>query len=116
MLSFTNTCTQASQPSRTHIPPPEQVRSLSLSEDGPVIIRRSISEGGPAMLAAGRHGAPAPDPIAMLTDGQQKVGERMVERRVSSGAGSQSKGSPDAEQSCEIDRAVLGEFGADIDG
>lgn len=89
----------------------DEVRSLSLSEDGPVIIRRSVSEGG-AALSAGRHGAPAPDPIAMLTDGQKKAA------RPSSGAGrrSSSKGSPTDEGACDIDRAGLGEFGADIDG
>jgi len=45
----------------------DEVRSLSLSEDGPVI-RRSLSEP-----SAERHAAAAPDPIAMLSDGQRNV-------------------------------------------
>ena len=52
-------------------PEDDEVKSLSLSEDGPVI-RRSFSEG--AGFAGGffgrdRHNVHAPDPIAMLTDG-----------------------------------------------
>ena len=49
----------------------DEVRSLSLSEDGPVI-RRSLSE------QFGRRGmrGPAPDPLAMLSDGQHKSLEK----------------------------------------
>ena len=47
-----------------------QVRSLSLSEDGP-IIRRSLSEGAGNLFRVA--GMMAPDPIAMLTDGTRKA-------------------------------------------
>lgn len=58
----------------------DEVRSLSLSEDGPVI-RRSVSQGSTARVAAtalnmiAKRGA-APDPIAMLTDGTRKASSR----------------------------------------
>ena len=45
----------------------DEVRSLSLSEDGPVI-RRTLSEPS-TCPDTGRQAAAAPDPIAMLTDG-----------------------------------------------
>ena len=48
----------------------DEVRSLSLSEDGPSILRRSFSEILPNDLARFRRAAPAPDPVAMLSDGK----------------------------------------------
>lgn len=49
-------------------PEDDEVKSLSLSEDGPVL-RRSLSEGAGAFIRA----AVAPDPVAMLTDGTRKA-------------------------------------------
>jgi len=51
-------------------PEDDEVRSLSLSEDGP-IIRRSLSEGAGNLFRVA--GMMAPDPIAMLTDGTRKA-------------------------------------------
>jgi len=52
----------------------DEVKSLSLSEDGPVI-RRSLSEPPESFFsrAGVRDHAAAPDPIAMLTDGTRKA-------------------------------------------
>jgi len=55
----------------------DEVRSLSLSEDGPVI-RRTVSEPS-ACVDMHRRAAAAPDPIAMLTDGTLKVCKRVNE-------------------------------------
>ena len=67
----------------------DEVRSLSLSEDGPVI-RRSLSDGSNGQRLAmvyAKRGA-APDPIAMLTDGTRKASSRATasELRPSSGS------------------------------
>jgi len=99
----------------------DEVRSLSLSEDGPVI-RRSVSESGAgeAERRADRHAAAAPDPIAMLTDGTRKVSARSaaeVELR-NSGEGSVAAeihvGSGDASRraSCSDDSPTQDELGA----
>jgi len=61
--------------------PDDEVRSLSLSEDGPVcIMKRSISEPCHQLYDSGRIASRvrvhAPDPIAMLTDGQRKGTDR----------------------------------------
>jgi len=53
-------------------PEDDEVKSLSLSEDGPVI-RRSFSEGAGGFFGRDRVAAAAPDPIAMLTDGTRKA-------------------------------------------
>ena len=73
----------------------DEVKSLSLSEDGPVI-RRSLSEGGAGHFFGlsgcgprSRHAAAAPDPIAMLTDGTRKA--MLSARSVITGDGQTSR-------------------------
>ena len=91
----------------------DEVRSLSLSEDGPVI-RRSVSEGD-ANKIADRHAAAAPDPIAMLTDGTEKAVERSFRSLVDA---SQTRDDKDSQrQTPDItDTHCDAEAGASADG
>jgi len=104
-----------------------EVKSLSLSEDGPVI-RRSVSEPYYNFFprsSDGRGAALHPDPLAMLSDGERTIGERAIGGRgepVLAFRGElpslgDDRGDDRAGDELLSDKErCLGEFGADIDG
>ena len=121
------------RPTSAHSPLPSplasalQVKSLSLSEDGPVI-RRSVSEPYYNFFprsSDGRGAALHPDPLAMLSDGERTIGERAIGGRgepVLAFRGElpslgDDRGDDRAGDELLSDKErCLGEFGADIDG
>uniref|UniRef100_A0A7S2G8U4 Uncharacterized protein n=1 Tax=Haptolina brevifila TaxID=156173 RepID=A0A7S2G8U4_9EUKA len=120
-LRLAKTAAEANSDGEDAAGPDDEVRSLALSEDGPVVMmKRSISE--PLHMHAARSTAAAPDPIAMLTGGERKGTDAMPPLSARSRSFHiDERWIASADLASERERPLnkqraLGEFGADIDG
>lgn len=97
-----------------------EVKSLSLSEDGPVI-RRSVSEPYYNFFprttgeTSARGATLAPDPLAMLSDGERTLGVRTIDGRCEPQLAFCGELPRDLHDFADREHG-LGELGADIDG